>query len=226
MYSTKCPIITIEFRVFSLFLNRIKRNQLAYQLSKIKEKKVIIMPLPDEQIDSKKTEEIKAKPEKSGINTKIFIFGIPVFMIQLVAVYFITANILMKRFESRAAIGKDSTQAGQTADTSNKKTKVELGRYIFPVDDVIVNPAGTDGKRLLLTSVGIDLRSDKMMTELKSREALVKDVIISTLSSKDVDQLNNTMYRDSLKTEIADQLTRMVPDIGINTIYFSKYILQ
>ena len=184
------------------------------------------MPLPDEQIDSKKTDEIKAAPAKSGLNTKIFIFGIPVFMIQLVAVYFITANILMKRFESRASVGKDSTQTGQISDTANNKTKVELGKYIFPVDDVIVNPAGTDGKRLLLTSVGIDLRSDKMMTELKSREALVKDVIISTLSSKDVDQLNNTMYRDTLKTEIAEQLTKMVPNIGINTIYFSKYILQ
>lgn len=226
MYSTKCLIITIDFCIFRLFFYRNKRNPFGISIEQNIRKKVIIMPLPDEQIDSKKTDEIKAAPAKSGLNTKIFIFGIPVFMIQLVAVYFITANILMKRFESRASVGKDSTQTGQISDTANNKTKVELGKYIFPVDDVIVNPAGTDGKRLLLTSVGIDLRSDKMMTELKSREALVKDVIISTLSSKDVDQLNNTMYRDTLKTEIAEQLTKMVPNIGINTIYFSKYILQ
>ena len=185
------------------------------------------MPLPDEQIDSKKNEEVQTKTVKSGLNTKIFIFGIPVFMIQLVAVYFITANILLKKFESRAALsGRDSTLVGQASDTSAKKPKIELGKYIFPVDDVIVNPAGTDGKRLLLTSVGIDLRSDKMMTELKTREALVKDVIISTLSSKDVEQLNNTTYRDTLKTEIADQLTKLIPNVGINTIYFSKYIIQ
>lgn len=185
------------------------------------------MPLPDEQTDAKKNEDIQPKAAKSGINMKIFIFGIPVFMIQLVAVYFITANILMKKMESRVAQnGKDSTLVGQAANASQEKNKVELGKYIFPVDDVIVNPAGTDGKRLLLTSIGIDLRSNKMMTELKSREALVKDVIISTLSSKDIAQLNNTDYRDTLKTEIADQLTKLIPDVGINTIYFSKYIIQ
>ncbi len=184
------------------------------------------MPLPDEQIDNTKSEGVPVKPAKSGLNMKIFIFGIPVFMVQLVAVYFITANILMKKFESRAAVGgRDSTVVGQ-ADSSHKKNKVELGKFIFPVDDIIVNPAGTDGKRLLLTSLGIDLRAANMMEELKTREALVKDVIISTLSSKNVDQLNNTDYRDTLKTEIAGQLTKLIPNVGINTVYFSKYIIQ
>jgi flagellar basal body-associated protein FliL len=46
------------------------------------------------------------------------------------------------------------------------------------------------------------------------------------LSSKTVDQLDNTMYRDTLKTQIAGRITQMIPSVSINTIYFSKYILQ
>ncbi len=221
-----CPIITILLTLFYLFTHISGRKSIGISIEQNNKKKVIIMPLPDEQIDSTKNEEKQTKPAKSGINKKIFIFGIPVFMVQLVAVYFITANILMKKFESKAAVGgRDSTLVGQ-ADTLHKKPKVELGKFIFPVDDVIVNPSGTDGKRLLLTSLGIDIRTDKMMEELKTREALVKDVIISTLSSKNVEQLNNTSYRDSLKVQIADRLTKLIPSVGINTVYFSKYIIQ
>lgn len=181
------------------------------------------MPLPDEQLDSLKNDDAKSK---SGFNSKILVMGIPVFIIQLVAVYFITANILMKKIESRAAGEGKGNQAGQVSDSTGKQQKVELGKYIYSIDDIIVNPAGTDGKRLLLASVGIDLKQDAMINDLKTREALVKDVIISTLSSKDVDQLNSTTYRDTLKTEISGQLVHLIPSVGINTIYFSKFILQ
>ena len=185
------------------------------------------MALPDEQLDNIKNDDIKVKTSKSGINSKILLLGVPIFMIQLVAVYFITANILLKKLDARNQLAaNDSTQAGQVINASNEKQKVELGKFIFPVKDIIVNPAGTDGKRLLLTSIGIDLKTQAMMSELQTREALVKDVIISTLSSKDVDQLNNTAYRDTLKTEISSHITNLIPSIGINTIYFSKYILQ
>lgn len=184
------------------------------------------MPLPDEQLESTKNDEIKVKDVKPGINAKVLIFGLPIFIVQLVAVYFITANILMKKFESKAAENSKGNMA-QTADSSqNKLPPIDYGKYIYSLDDIIVNPADTDGKRLLLTSVGIDLRTANMLNDLKSRDAVVKDAIISVLSSKTVDQLDNTMYRDTLKTQIAGKISQMIPSVSINTIYFSKYILQ
>ena len=53
----------------------------------------------DKKLDES-LEQIAAKPEeqpKSKFNPKILIFGLPIFVIQLIAVYFITANILMKK---------------------------------------------------------------------------------------------------------------------------------
>jgi len=101
-----------------------------------------------------------------------------------------------------------------------------LGKFIYSIDDIIVNPADTDGKRLLLTSVGFDLPKIEMENELKTREAMVKDAVISTLSSKDISQLDNIAYRDTLKMEITGRLKKSIPDVTINNIYFSKYILQ
>lgn len=185
------------------------------------------MPLPEEHLDDIKPEDIKPKLEKSAVNTKILIFGIPIFIFQLIVVYFVTANILIKRLEPKASTppNNNNTASVQVNQPVNN-TPVEYGKYIYSIDDIIVNPAETDGKRLLLTSVGIDLGKLEMENDLKSREPMVKDVIISTLASKSIDQLDNTAYRDTLKLEIASGLKKLIPSVAINNVYFSKYILQ
>ncbi len=185
------------------------------------------MPLQEEQLDTIKPEDIKPKEEKPGFNSKILIFGIPVFIVQLVIVYFVTANILMKRFESNVqSKSAGSEPAAAQASQASTTPAVDYGKYIYSIDDIIVNPADTDGKRLLLTSVGLDVAKAEMENEIKTREPMVKDAIISTLSSKSIDQLDDSAYRDTMKTEIIGKLKRLIPMVAINNLYFSKYIIQ
>jgi len=181
------------------------------------------MPDQEETLEQIKTDDKVPGAPKSSFNIKILIFGIPIFIVQLVVVYFITANILIKKFENQNAASKNSVKIDTLA---HKSQPVELGKNIYPIEDIIVNPADTDGKRLLLTSVGIDLGKPDMLNDIKAREVMVKDIIISTLSSKSISQLDDMTYRDSLKTEIANKMKASMPGVVVNTIYFSKYIIQ
>jgi flagellar FliL protein len=181
------------------------------------------MPEQEETLEQIKIEEKGPGAPKSSFNIKILLFGIPIFIVQLVVVYFVTANILMKKFDGQNASLKNSGKADSTA---MKNQPVEMGKNIYPIEDIIVNPADTDGKRLLLTSVGIDLGKPEMLNEVKAREVMVKDIIISTLASKSISQLDDMAYRDSIKMEITSKMKKSMPSIVANTIYFSKYILQ
>jgi flagellar FliL protein len=186
--------------------------------------------LKEEKQVAKPQEELvpPAIPGK-GLNVKILIIGIPVFIIQLIAVYFITANILLNRIKDSHAT------AGQTISVENKqnpnprpeqaKTK-ELGKFVYMVEDLIINPANTDGKRLLLSSLGFDVPTEQDQQELKSKDVLLKDAIIQVMSGKGMAQLGNISYRDTLRVEITNRLNQLMPKVKINTIYFSKYILQ
>ena len=185
-----------------------------------------LMETREETSEVKKIEEIKAPAAKSSFNIKILLFGIPIFILQLILVYFVTANILIKKIESQNGITSVNNVKETKVKNPKDKAPVELGKYIYSISDLIVNPANTDGKRLLLTTVGFDIPKAEMETELKSREAMVKDVVITTLSSKDIAQLANTAYRDTLKTEITGKLEKLIPDVTINDVYFSKYIIQ
>ena len=175
----------------------------------------------EQPVDNPEPEEIK---KSSFFSQKVILIGLPLFIVQLVAVYFITANFLLNRVEGSTPNGSRAN----TENTSEKEgsNKIELGKYIFLIEDVIVNPAGTEGKKLLLASIGFDLSNENEQNELKSKEVLVKDVIVSTLSSKSLEQLSDSSYRDKLKNEIGQKVTTLIPDLKLNAVYFSKYIIQ
>ncbi len=183
------------------------------------------MPIPEDKLENKKADDTKPAAPKKGLNSKVLLIGVPIFILELIIVYFVTANILLKKIESRD-LKSGNKPKGKQVKNVKENSSVELGKYIYSIKDIIVNPADTDGKRLLLTSVGFDVPKSTMEEELKTRVAMVKDAVISTLSSKDISQLINITYRDSLKSEIAGKLKKLIPEIKINKVYFSKYIIQ
>ena len=114
----------------------------------------------------------------------------------------------------------------QSKKETNETKKSAIGKFIYSVDDVIVNPAGTNGDQLLLTSIAFDVATQEGEKELKEKEIIVKDMIISVLSSKTIGQLNNTSYKDTLRTEISKKLQVNLPEVKVNKVYFSKYIIN
>jgi len=179
----------------------------------------------EEVNELKPAEAITPSTEKKGLNMKIFIFGIPLFIAQLVAVYFVTANILInKNLANSSSVSQNPAEANKTA--ANQTKPQEFGKFIYVIEDLLVNPANTDGKRYVLSSLGFDVASEKDNQELKAKEVLLKDAVISVMSSKDLCQLSNIIYRDTLRTEIMKRLSVILPSTKINTIYFSKYIID
>ncbi len=143
--------------------------------------------------------EQKIKEIKSGsLNLKVILIGLPLFIIQIAIVYFITANIIMSKSNTQKPEANDSMIRKPADSLSN----VELGKHIFLIEDIIVNPAGSDGERLILTSMGFDTKDEESQKELKAKEVVVKDVIITTFSSKTWVQLNKSSFKDSLKNRI------------------------
>lgn len=162
-------------------------------------------------------------------NPKILFIGLPIFIVQLVLVYFITANILFStpHKTSESEVQSDSTQTGvKEGEQEGTSKEVKSGDIIHSLDDIIVNPAQTNGKTLLLASVGFDVKDAEGKKSLEDKQVVVKDVIISVLSSKNTEQLSRASYRDTIKTEILSSLKSKIPEAGVSNVYFSKFIIQ
>jgi len=179
---------------------------------------------------NKEQKTVETLKKTSAMKPKLFIIGLPLFIVQLVVVYFITANILIPK-NHNSPVKEEVTQEEQNKSEEENKDKTEkasenVGENIFSLDDIIVNPAETNGKTLVLASLGFDLKTPEAKKTMEEKVIVVKDAVITLLSSKTVPQLSNATYRDSLKSEIISDLTKKMPGVGINNIYFSKFIIQ
>jgi len=171
-------------------------------------------------------EEKSAAPVKKGLNAKVFIIGLPLFIIQLVLVYFITANFLVKTVPGSHSMGKHGSEHVDEHDEEEESEEEEGELKIFTIKDLIINPAKTNGQRLLLLSVGFSVFGEENFKKIEEREVILTDVILNTLSVKTLTELSKTEAKDSLKIELHNKIKEVMPKPRIKNVYFSKYVLN
>ena len=159
-----------------------------------------------------------AKP--AGKSKKLLVI-VAVVVAQLVAAYFLV-GIFLKHG------GSDTPAAAAGANVNEKKASSGDANFdnVFIVKDLIVNPAGTNGLRFLLTTIGMEVSSAQTEKECEKRNVQIHDAIINILTSKTLPQLDEVDSRDSLKTEIKDALNRDLTTGSVLHVYFSKFIIQ
>lgn len=176
-------------------------------------------------------EDVKVEKKSSPV-TKIILFGVPAFIVQLILVYFITANILMNKVGSGANNGHEGEATteesadGHSGDSEEGNGSSASGQFIYAIDEIIINPANTNGRKFLLTALAFDLATEENRAKLEEKDFLVKDMVISVISSKTTAFLSDVSLRDSLRSEITHKVESFMPDIKINKVYFSKWIVQ
>jgi flagellar protein FliL len=179
--------------------------------------------------EEKELEAAPSVPKKSsGTGKKILIIGLPLFIVQLVAVYFITANILLTRIQVNAAsqpAGEANKEQAKNEE-KDKDSKVELGKFIFSINDIILNPAGTEGKKFFMMDIAFDLPSDKDKKTFEEKQIMIKDAVMSIAAAKSLMQLNNIAYRDTLRSDIVKEINKLIHDVKINRVYFSKFVMN
>lgn len=169
-------------------------------------------------------EEKKVKPAKKGLNLKVIFIGLPLFIVQLVLVYFITATFLVKTTPN-SNLNEDG-ELIEELDEETKEGEEGKAQQIFNIEDLIINPAGTSGQRLLLLSVGFGVNSEEPLKLLKENEVIIKDLVITTVSQKSLATLSEIELKDSLKVELANKINTAYPKAKIQNVYFSKYLIN
>ena len=180
--------------------------------------------MAEEEAKKEKSEE----KNKKSFNFKVILIGLPLFVIQLVLVYFITANFLIKAPASSATSnGNELIEKGSEDDQNGDENSEGAGiQQIFNIEDLIINPAGTSGQRLLLLSVGFGVGDEEKLNLLRENEVIIKDMVISTVAQKTLSTLSKIELKDSLKVELANRINSAYPKADVKNVYFSKYLIN
>jgi flagellar protein FliL len=99
-------------------------------------------------------------------------------------------------------------------------------RLMYTLDNLILNPARTNGTRFLMLSIAFEVRSAQVSDQLKARDAEVRDLVISLIGAKTVEEVSSVEGREAMKTELRDSVRAMLPRGSIGRVYLPQFVIQ
>jgi flagellar FliL protein len=138
-------------------------------------------------------------------------------VVMAVAAFFIVKAVILPR-----------AQAGQANETRQEASAghSEPGQ-IQLIDNIIVNPAGTNGTRYLSTSIGLEFqKSEETAKKMEELTPILRDILITILSSKSLDELSSPQIREQIRLEIQNGISAAISPEKVMKVYFVDYILQ
>lgn len=101
---------------------------------------------------------------------------------------------------------------------------VEYGEFA-EIQNLIVNPSGTDGTRFLMISLGIESKEAAALEEVKAKDIVVRDTILKVLGERPVESLTIANHT-AMKSELLAAINALLSEGKVERLYFTQYVLQ
>jgi flagellar FliL protein len=109
---------------------------------------------------------------------------------------------------------------GKEKERSPKET------VIYSMEPIVVNLFDPTGKRYLQIRLAFELKDKKMEEEIKINDPKIRDVIISTLSTKTPEDVLQPEAKDLIKNELLQKINSALGEEAISNIYITQYIVE
>lgn len=117
--------------------------------------------------------------------------------------------------------------ASAKAKPGAEKKKVEKGP-VLTLDEFLVNLADPGSDHFLKVTVGLELDKAKGKTpeSLKEESPLIRDAVLTSLSSKTRDDIASIKGREKLKAEIKKSVNEGLGEDDVQGVYFTNFVTQ
>ncbi|MBE3606955.1 flagellar basal body-associated protein FliL [Campylobacter sp. RM13119] len=174
----------------------------------------------------------EGKSKNGGSKSVLIVIIVAIFVLLLIVGALVAFLLLGDDDTAQANAAMQQPQQQQVAQftpasQSNKRTVnyANMGP-IYPLDQFIVNLLSENGSRFLKTKIDMEQSAETLTPELDKKKALLRDIIIVTLSSKTYEEVSTSKGKDKLKDEIVGKLNEVLSDGYIKNIYFTDFVVQ
>ncbi len=166
--------------------------------------------------DEKKDQATEEQPKKSR---KMLFIIIAVVVVLLAAGGGVAAVFLL---------GGGKEAAAAEADAGKEKQQQEK-LILVPLDTFIVNLADPKGDRFMKATIRLTTDDPELEQKIQSDPVLkarIRDRVLSILSSKTFQDVNNPVGKESLRRELQRELNQVLPEDSIKEVLFVEFIVQ
>jgi len=176
----------------------------------------------------------------TAILTKAAIFGV-IGLAVIVAAFMLTTKVLKPMLARSSSPTEQKVEpppapVEKEAEAKAEEHKSEAGGHggeaaaaeanYFNIESIIVNPAGTGGTRYLSCGISFEMAGAEDVKVFESKAAQVKDILITILSSKTVDELADITRRNQMRRQILTIVNRFLTPTQAKAVYLTDFVLQ
>lgn len=132
---------------------------------------------------------------------------------------------LSNNVEGISKASPNTVDASTDATEASEEEITDFGAF-YEVENMIINPAESQGSRYLMINVGFESDQEEVLTELENKEVVVRDRVIKMLSEFTVPELSDIERRAFLKDTLLTSVNRVLQDGEVRRLYFTQYVLQ
>mgnify|MGYP005851008357 CR=1 FL=1 len=96
----------------------------------------------------------------------------------------------------------------------------------YEIEEITVNPSGTNGSGFLVVSVGIQVDDESSVRLIEQKQVIIRDAIISLLSRRTVEELSGIDAKNEVKREIGIIINNIIEKQAVKDLFFTKYVMQ
>ncbi|MBF0158795.1 MAG: flagellar basal body-associated FliL family protein [Magnetococcales bacterium] len=149
---------------------------------------------------------------------RIVILVVPALLIGLAGGYFIGQKLATKHAEETE---KKEPQAAPTP-----KDPAELVGEMFKLEPFLVNLNEPRGNRYLKVTVQLEMGNAAMKAEVERRQAQIRDIILSLMSSKTTQDLQAPEGKFRLRDELLSRINAQLINGSVTRVYFTEFVIQ
>jgi flagellar FliL protein len=141
---------------------------------------------------------------------------------------FALGPVLAKKFAApKTAEAATTDEKGGEEDHEGGKGEKKAGATVHMMENLVLNPAGSNGTRFLMAAVAAEVKDEKVKEELTGRDAEIRDAVLRILGERTVDQLADMSLREGIKKQLVDSLNaRLGSKSAIKRVYFPQFVIQ
>lgn len=141
---------------------------------------------------------------------------------------FALGPILAKKLAApKSAEAATTEEKSGDEEHGGKDGDKKAGATVHTMDNLVLNPAGSNGTRFLMAAVAAEVKDEKVKEEMAGRDAELRDAILRILGERTVDQLADMSLREPLKKELIDSLnSRLRSKTAVKRVYFPQFVIQ
>lgn len=180
-------------------------------------------PAAEEPDANHEDTETSSPPKKAGLKKIALIAG--VIVVQVIVSYFLQRTFLFPTSPSAEAHSLEAETKAEGGAGHGGKAHSKKGEILL-LDEIIVNPAETGGRRFLAVTIGFEVVGEEELHAIEQRKPLIRDGVIGLLSAKRISELADIAYRDTLREEIRLKIEQELEPLAVPRVFFTGYVLQ